>query len=69
MKPRKSLAEFAAEAAKIEQRDGFLCPSCGCNDWRVRISRLRAGYRQRERICRHCGYPLLTIEIPLSNQE
>jgi hypothetical protein len=66
--PAKSLREYraAAIAAEAENGDPWACRACGCRDWRVRDSRLTgAGPRKRERVCRNCGEPLTTMELPV----
>ena len=61
-KEPKSLQEMADEA----KPDPWVCPCCGCRDWRVESSYVVAnGNRHRRRICRNCGQSLLrTKEIP-----
>jgi len=39
------------------------CPSCGCSDLRVYMTRQRARYVQRTRECRHCGRRIVTREM------
>jgi hypothetical protein len=66
----KSLSQLQREAREQQaaeaEADPWACRSCGCRDWRVADSRLRGtGPRRRERICRHCGEPLPTQELPV----
>lgn len=64
-KPRPTLAELAASAAQAGGEDPWACPNCGCRDWRVVNSHERNGLRKRQRVCRHCGQPIRTLEIPV----
>ena len=62
-KPEKSLAEMAAETAKVEgDGRGIACPKCGCRDLRVQTTRRQDGLILRYRVCRHCGAHRATIE-------
>jgi hypothetical protein len=60
---RPSLGQLAAMAAA---GNAWACPRCGCCDWRVASSYLRAdGIRRRQRVCRNCGHALPTYETPV----
>jgi len=70
--PPKTMAEYAAEAAKrnAEVRralGGFACPHCGCKHLEAPSTwRSRAGKRRRL-VCRNCRrevYSLETIDPP-----
>lgn len=62
-RPRKSLAQMAAEAQKESTEGKLVCPHCGCVDFRVTNTSVVNGFRKRLRRCRHCGYPVNTIEF------
>lgn len=63
-KKRYTLKELALRAAG---KDAWACRICGCRDWRVVNSHLREAGRVRQRVCRHCGEPLHTIEVPIDD--
>ncbi len=66
-KPAKTLAEMAAETAKIESGGkGICCPVCGCRHFEVLKTRQQIGEIGRRRACRHCGHRITTMEIPVS---
>ncbi len=45
---------------------GLQCPKCGCADMRVTNSyNWEAGGRKRRRACRHCGWSITTVEVPV----
>lgn len=47
-------------------RDPWACRSCGCCHWEVSDSRhVAGGPRRRWRVCRNCGEPMRTLEIPV----
>lgn len=63
---RPSMGQLAAMAAGP---NGWACPRCGCCDWRVASSYLRAdGIRRRQRVCRNCGHAMPTYESPIQPQ-
>jgi DNA-directed RNA polymerase subunit RPC12/RpoP len=63
-RPRKTLAQMAAEAQKESTAGKIVCPHCGCQDFRTTNTKVDSdGYRKRLRRCRHCGYPVNTIEF------
>lgn len=64
-RPRKSLAQMAAEAQQESTQGKIECPHCGCQDFRTTNTKVVDGFRKRLRRCRHCGYPLNTIEFVL----
>jgi hypothetical protein len=45
--------------------DGWKCPRCGCEDWRVVDSRFTGDARRRVRVCRHCKQQIQTSEVPV----
>jgi len=48
-----------------DDRGGLICRRCGCRDFRVeKTDRRPDGSIRRLRKCRHCGYPLRTVERP-----
>ncbi len=52
-------------AQQAQQDDPWICPRCGCRDWRVISSYLSGdGARHRRRACRHCHHPIMTHERP-----
>lgn len=64
-RPRKTLAQMAAEAQQESNQGKIECPHCGCQDFRTTNTKVVDGFRKRLRRCRHCGYPLNTIEFVL----
>jgi hypothetical protein len=49
---RPTAAQLAAQCGN----DPWVCPRCGCRDWRVLDTRdVSNGNLARTRICRHCG--------------
>lgn len=62
---RQSLSQLAAESIQSEGADPWACPKCGCCDWRVVNTYLRDGKRRRQRACRHCHTPMITLEVPV----
>lgn len=42
------------------------CGKCGCHHFEVANTMTRGGEIRRRRLCRHCGRPLQTREIPES---
>lgn len=52
-------------AAQTEAAEGsWVCPRCGCMDWRVESSYMAIGRRQRRRVCRNCRQEILrTSEV------
>lgn len=62
---KKSLAQLAAEAQENSHEGKLVCPDCGCQDFRVTHTIPADGYRKRLRRCRHCGYPINTVEFVL----
>jgi hypothetical protein len=64
-KPRKTLGEMAAEQHG-KDFNPWACRSCGCCHWKVTRSQFQDGVgRRRERLCRNCGEPMVTIELPV----
>ena len=56
MKERKSLQQLAGA-------DPWVCPKCGCRDFRTINSYLcKDGTRHRRQYCRHCKYVRMTYE-------
>ncbi len=44
----------------------WACRSCGCINWKVKDSRFNgAEPKKRERMCRNCGEPMTTYEVPV----
>lgn len=65
-KVRPTAQELQAKATE----NPWACRSCGCCDWRVVRSQFEEGVgRKRERICRHCGEPMATIEVPVKSSD
>lgn len=64
-RPRKSLAQMAEEAQRESTSGKIICPHCGCVDFRTTNTKVVDGFRKRLRRCRHCGYPVNTIEFVL----
>lgn len=64
-RPRKTLAQMAAEAQKESTGGKIVCPDCGCQDFRTTNTKVVEGFRKRLRICRHCGRPVDTIEFAI----
>lgn len=64
-RPRKSLAQMAEEAQRESTSGKIVCPHCGCVDFRTTNTKVVDGFRKRLRRCRHCGYPVNTIEFVL----
>lgn len=64
MASRPTLAQLAAGTAGA---DGWACPRCGCEDWRVEDSYWVTGAqeRRRRRFCRNCKQVLHTREVPI----
>ena len=62
---KKTLAQLAAEAQKETHSGKLVCPECACEDFRVTHTDVLDGYRKRLRRCRHCGYPVNTVEFVL----
>ena len=59
-KERPTLADDVAAA----QGGGYVCPNCGCRDFRVTNTWVNAdGTKRRLRKCRHCGYPIHSSEV------
>lgn len=55
-----------AQMAMGGNQDGWICPGCGCQDWRVIRSGIGAdGNRRRQRVCRKCKRPISTVELPV----
>lgn len=48
-------------------KDGKLtCPQCGCQDFRTSHTRpWEAGGKRRRKVCRHCGWSVSTVEVPV----
>lgn len=65
-RPSKTLAQMAAETAKVEGTRGLRCRRCNCADWRIETTRRHDGMIVRYRICRYCGARLTTAETPVS---
>jgi hypothetical protein len=63
---RWTLRELAALARGT---DGWTCRTCGCRDWRIVNSHHRSNGRVRQRVCRHCGEVIATLEIPITDEE
>jgi hypothetical protein len=55
---RPTLSQMALAAGV----DGWKCPRCGCEDWRVVDSRFTGDGRRRTRVCRHCKQQIQTVE-------
>lgn len=52
-----------------EEKRGFVCRRCGCRHFNVvKTERREDGSIRRLRKCRHCGWPLKTIEAPESRR-
>jgi len=60
----------------MSREDGIECPDCGCrmsyvqNTYKTEVrwrGRTRTHVRRR-RICRHCGLPFRTVEVPEDEQ-
>ena len=65
-KARKSLEQMSVEAAEVEGIDPWACRLCGCRMWSTKDSRPRGeGPRRRLKICRNCGEPITTYELPV----
>jgi transcriptional regulator NrdR family protein len=59
---RPTARELAAQTHAAE--GAWVCPRCGCQDWKVESSYMAIGRRQRRRICRHCKQEILrTSEV------
>lgn len=64
----EKLAEIAARPTLQQMAtgtDGWLCPRCGCQDWRVVDSRWSDAGRRRQRVCRHCKHVFHSLEVPV----
>jgi hypothetical protein len=62
---RPTLEELAAATV-----DPWMCPHCGCNDWRtVTTYRCKDGSIRRQKACRHCHYLRRTIETLRDNSK
>ncbi|HOM16568.1 MAG TPA: hypothetical protein PLQ00_04525 [Thermoguttaceae bacterium] len=49
-----------------EQAKGLECRRCGCRHFYVTHTlQLPDGRIKRRRVCRHCGTPIVTFEVPL----
>ena len=57
MKERKSLREYASEAAG----GGIECPKCGCRDFKTYGTNPTGTSTFRYKLCRHCGHRVLTV--------
>lgn len=59
---RPTARELAAQTQAAE--GPWVCPRCGCQDWRVESSYMAIGRRQRRRVCRNCRQEILrTSEV------
>lgn len=59
---RPTARELAAQTQAAE--GSWVCPRCGCMDWRVEKSYMAIGRRQRRRVCRNCRQEILrTSEV------
>ena len=58
VKPARTLADYASEAARTA--GGIECPSCGCRDFRVYRTTQGQSATVRYKVCRHCGKKVLT---------
>jgi hypothetical protein len=67
-KPPKTLAEMQAEAHESALAAGAYlgieCPSCECKHWNTTRTVREKDRIKREKVCRHCGYPMITYEYP-----
>lgn len=50
--------------AEVRHEKGFVCHKCDCVDFRVWSTRTAINRVIRVRICRHCGYRIVTHETP-----
>lgn len=65
--PRKTLEQMRIEAIAEGGIRPWKCTSCGCTDFRVTNTKVTAsGNRVRLRKCRHCGEPMSTLEVPVT---
>lgn len=61
-KDRPTARELAAQTQAAE--GAWVCPRCGCMDWRVESSYMATNRRQRRRVCRNCRQEILrTSEV------
>lgn len=51
------------ESSMSENKSGIICPGCGKMCKGTRESRIKKGYRTRNKVCLHCGRKWSTIEI------
>lgn len=64
-KARRSLQQMRSDALAEEGKNAWGCPSCGCLDFRVTNTWYSGANKKRLRICRNCGTPITTCEIPV----
>jgi transcription elongation factor Elf1 len=67
--PKRKRWTLRQLADKAKGEDAWSCRVCGCRDWRVSNTYINGGVRKRNRICRNCGEPLATIEIPVQDDD
>ena len=62
-KPPKTLAEMAAETARVEGGTrGIACPKCGCRHFEVIKTKPHDGEISRRKQCRNCKQRVTTME-------
>lgn len=61
-KPRRTLAEIAAESACVSGR--LVCPRCECADFKTYGTNPGHVATFRYKRCRHCGMKMLTSQQP-----
>ena len=54
-----------AQLATIGGGDPWACPHCGCKHFKVVDSHQQGGTRRRQRACRNCSTPMITLEVPV----
>ncbi len=59
---RPALAEMQAASDSDGDMSGLRCRKCGCGNFRVDYTRPKQNSIMRRRLCRACGFPMLTYE-------
>lgn len=59
---RPALAEMQAASDSDGDMSGLRCRKCGCGNFRVDYTRPKENSIMRRRLCRACGFPMLTYE-------
>ncbi len=59
---RPALSEMQAASDSDGDMSGLRCRRCGCGNFRVDYTRPKENSIMRRRLCRACGFPMLTYE-------